>query len=59
MQNMNQEFQNLLKHLQQPSSKLEIRSLAGAVAHYQNASASISNNCRGISYCTTSLERLE
>jgi len=34
MQNMNQEFQNLLKHLQQPSSKLEIRSLAGAVAHY-------------------------
>ena len=34
MQNMNQEFQNLLKHLQQPSSKLEIRSLAGAIAHY-------------------------
>jgi len=33
MQNMNQEFQNLLMHLRQPSSKLEIRSLAGAVAH--------------------------
>jgi len=30
---MNQEFQNLLMHLQQPSSKLGIRSLAGAVAH--------------------------
>ena len=34
MQNINQEFQNLLIHLQQPSSKLEIRSLAGAVSHY-------------------------
>ena len=32
-QNMNQEFQNLLMHLQQPSHKLETRSLAGAVAH--------------------------
>jgi len=29
MQKMNQDFRNLLKHLQQPSSKLEIRSLAG------------------------------
>jgi hypothetical protein len=33
MQNMNQEFQNLLMHLRQPSSKLEMRSLAGAAAH--------------------------
>ena len=30
---MNQELQSLLVHLQRPSSKLEIRSLAGAVAH--------------------------
>ena len=57
MQNMNQEFQSLLKRVQQPFSKLDIRSLAGAVAHY--ISASIPNNCRGIGYCTTSLEQLD
>jgi hypothetical protein len=31
---MVQEFQNLLVHLQQPSSTLEMRVLGGAVAHY-------------------------